>query len=835
MSGVVQGGALATPELTPHTLADESVALSPGMAAATASRTTNATATTTTLKPLSAAPQLSSLASAAKKLYLNFVGGEIPPEWWSSASHTPAYDQDADATTFNDSELASITEIWKRVADKYAPFNVDVTTVDPGNRNDNQTFSVMIGGDGAWYNPAYGGVAMIGGFSNEYSNTAFVFAAQAPYYTSFLGNIITHESAHGFGLDHQANLSLPPDDYWHEYNQGGYDPTTGQTVGPILGDSNTTLAGWWNGPSSQNADGSVVMQNDLTILGTTLGYRPDDAGNAIASATPLGEVSSAVLVRGTIETTTDTDVRSFTTRGGSISLNVNLNAEFASMLSPLVELRNASGALVATAQDNGSYQSLSATIPSGTYYLVVKGSGWVTVDGPNTLDQYADIGTYTIDGGIVGGVEPADTDPDDTIAESSARTDRQKNIGSNVDLELNPATDVDMIGFKVTAGQRVAFDVDSRSGSNIDTHLRLFTANGVELASNDNGREAGETASGFSYLEHTFSTAGTYYVGLSLSPNRSYDPNAGTGDVPATGATGLYRLRLVNVAVTTPPPPPPPPPPTPTPTGAVTERTNATSTAIKMGDGRVFSAASGFTGGTESSYGYEVANTTDDTLYTTRRWGKDFGFARSVPNGTYNVTLYFAEPVYSGNGKRVFDVFAENGKVLADFDLHAVGGAKSAIARTIPVTVTDGQLNLRFLAKADNAIVSAVMIAPQLEAEVATRVGPSFSTQHAGFTGTGFADFNAASGEYVQFTVSAATSGKYLLTFRYANGGTTNRPLELRVNNTVTGSSIPFAPTGGWTTWKDVTVAVDLLAGSNTVRLTSIGSGGGNLDSLVVT
>ena len=58
---------------------------------------------------------------------------------------TSAYDQDGLSTTFSTGELASIQEIWSRVAEKYSPFNIDVTTEDPINRADRVTCVIVIG------------------------------------------------------------------------------------------------------------------------------------------------------------------------------------------------------------------------------------------------------------------------------------------------------------------------------------------------------------------------------------------------------------------------------------------------------------------------------------------------------------------------------------------------------------------------------------------------------------------------------------------------------------------------------------------------------------------
>src|SRR5881394_3003019 len=96
------------------------------------------------------APQLSSHPSSTVKLYLDFVGA--PAQQWGSytTTATPAYDTDGDPTSFSDTELGQVHEIWARVAEKYSPFNLDVTTVDPGIYPYYQVARVVIGGDGAW-------------------------------------------------------------------------------------------------------------------------------------------------------------------------------------------------------------------------------------------------------------------------------------------------------------------------------------------------------------------------------------------------------------------------------------------------------------------------------------------------------------------------------------------------------------------------------------------------------------------------------------------------------------------------------------------------------------
>ncbi|WP_394844893.1 cellulase family glycosylhydrolase [Pendulispora brunnea] len=106
-------------------------------------------------------------------------------------------------------------------------------------------------------------------------------------------------------------------------------------------------------------------------------------------------------------------------------------------------------------------------------------------------------------------------------------------------------------------------------------------------------------------------------------------------------------------------------------------------------------------------------------------------------------------------------------------------------------------------------------------------------SNHAGYSGSGFVNFDNVTGSYVEFTVNAAVAGNTALTFRFANGTTTNRPLDIAVNGTVVSSDVAFAGTGAWTNWQDVTITANLRAGANTVRATATTANGGpNLDKL---
>jgi len=120
------------------------------------------------------------------------------------------------------------------------------------------------------------------------------------------------------------------------------------------------------------------------------------------------------------------------------------------------------------------------------------------------------------------------------------------------------------------------------------------------------------------------------------------------------------------------------------------------------------------------------------------------------------------------------------------------------------------------------------------EAEDATvRSGVNNASVHAGFTGTGYADFGG-SGTFVEFTVpGGATGGPANITFRYAVGSNGPRSADVVVNGTTQGVAVFALTPGGWTDWTDETVAVTLSPGPNTIRIVAQGNGP-NLDSLAI-
>ncbi|WP_328907670.1 S8 family serine peptidase [Streptomyces sp. NBC_00234] len=105
-----------------------------------------------------------------------------------------------------------------------------------------------------------------------------------------------------------------------------------------------------------------------------------------------------------------------------------------------------------------------------------------------------------------------------------------------------------------------------------------------------------------------------------------------------------------------------------------------------------------------------IAGTDDPKLFQDAREGM-YGYRfDNVPDGVYTVELDFAELSSSKPGQRVFDVLAEDIKVLPSLDITREAGTYAAVTRTYTVAVTDGVLNVRFVATSGKPQINAIRV-----------------------------------------------------------------------------------------------------------------------------
>ena len=114
-----------------------------------------------------------------------------------------------------------------------------------------------------------------------------------------------------------------------------------------------------------------------------------------------------------------------------------------------------------------------------------------------------------------------------------------------------------------------------------------------------------------------------------------------------------------------------------------------------------------------------------------------------------------------------------------EWDTRTVNTSLVAGVNTVRATATtgDGGPNL------DNVLVQ-VTAAPapdvaRYEAESATISRGVVESNQAGYSGTGFVNYDNVAGSAVEFTVDSTAAGSASLTFRYANGTTVSRPMDV--------------------------------------------------------
>ncbi|RKT55995.1 PQQ-dependent sugar dehydrogenase [Saccharothrix australiensis] len=190
---------------------------------------------------------------------------------------------------------------------------------------------------------------------------------------------------------------------------------------------------------------------------------------------------------------------------------------------------------------------------------------------------------------------------------------------------------------------------------------------------------------------------------------------------------------------------------------------------------------------------------------------------------------------------RPMDVAVDGVLAVDDRPFPATGAWTSWWSATEQVVLKAGRNRVRLTSAAatggpnvDYLEVEQAAAVTEHQSEAATIVRGAVESDHAGFTGTGFVDYDNTAGGYVEYAVDAARAGAHTLVFRYANGSADDRPLSISVDGGP-GTALSFPGTGAWTTWREVTATATLKAGRNRVRATATGADGGpNADRLTV-
>ena len=375
---------------------------------------------------------LHSLPNANHTIYLDFDGHVTEGTTWNSQSGnssivSPAYDPANNGAGFTDSELSQIQGIWKRVAEDFSPFEINVTTEDPGvaalsksGGSDTQWGSrVVVTED--WDNCGCGGFAYLTSFNDSVDEPVFVFNTSAIGVSA----ATTHEVGHALGLSHDGTTAGAA--YYGGHGSGEV------AWGPIMGSGYSTNMTTWDTGQYFQANNS---QDDWQIITNNngFGYRADDHGGAIASASTLEilgtNAGDAQLVDvtgfGVVSQAADQDWFGFETGDGAINLTidsyvqetfVNNGVSFTrtieatpvgdqgSNLDVLATIYDSNQNVVATSNPttalNASFSSLNLT--AGTYYIAIDGIGYGnwSANPPTGFDESVSRGQYQISGTVV--------------------------------------------------------------------------------------------------------------------------------------------------------------------------------------------------------------------------------------------------------------------------------------------------------------------------------------------------------------------------------------------------------------------------------------------------
>lgn len=328
---------------------------------------------------------LHSRLGSNRVIYLDFDGYVTTGSAWNGGQpiNSAPFSIDGDPNSFSQQEQDVIQYAWQRIAEDYAPFDVDVTTQDPGDNaiirssaSDLQYGTRAVISPTNWYGPGIGGVAYVGAF-NSYGTTykpAFVFSAALGNSEKSIAEATSHEVGHNLGLSHDGTSSS-------SYYAGHGD------WAPIMGVGYYRNVTQW---SKGEYPGANQLQDDLAIIqsyGTPV--ISDDHGNSTTAATVLN--SNNINASGLITTRSDVDVFQFSTGSGNVTLNLN-PAPRGGNLNIEAKISDAQGNVIATSDPAGLSASFNQTLSAGVYYL--------TIDGVGTGDysDYASIGQYSITG-----------------------------------------------------------------------------------------------------------------------------------------------------------------------------------------------------------------------------------------------------------------------------------------------------------------------------------------------------------------------------------------------------------------------------------------------------
>ncbi|WP_435745540.1 fibronectin type III domain-containing protein, partial [Nocardioides sp. SYSU DS0663] len=364
---------------------------------------TGSAAATTAQAPLAETFALHSKPGSQRTIYLDFDGADVSDTEWNRDPDYPltagwhaGWDPAGDGATFSSAERAEVQSVWARVAEDFAPFDVDVTTEDPGaaaiTRNgwSDQVYGtrVLVTGSNQaasdLCNSQCGGVAFLNVFDEPTYHAdlqpAWVFPSELGNDTKSVAEAATHEAGHNLALKHDATTTSS-----YYSGHAGWAPIMG--VG-----YSRPLVQWSRGAYSSANN----TEDDLAIIADSgAPVRADEAGATVGTAAAQLPTGPAYIT-----SDADRDVYALGRCSGEVSLAAN-PAATSPNLDIAIDLLDAAGVSkthanptsAASTRDRmtGLAATARTTVDAGTYYLRVDGTG----EG-STYEGYGSLGAYTL-------------------------------------------------------------------------------------------------------------------------------------------------------------------------------------------------------------------------------------------------------------------------------------------------------------------------------------------------------------------------------------------------------------------------------------------------------
>ena len=348
--------------------------------------------------------ELHSKPGSNRVIYLDFDGHTITGTAWntggkpSTVNVTP-YDTNGNTSTWSTAEQDVVRDVWARIAEDYAPFDVDVTTQAPAQAaitrsgsSDQQYGTRVLIDPTTWYQSGCGcgGVAYVGVYDNTsnhaYYQPALVFTKGVGTGAKNIAEAASHEAGHNIGLSHDGTASVG-----YYQGHGAWAPIMGVGYSKAI---SQWSKGEYSGANNKEDDFAVAGQNGLAL-------RADDHGNGTGDATAL---TLGTSVSGVYANDSDVDTFRIDLSAGTFTFAANAAASGGD-LDIKLQLLNSAGTVVATAdpaagQSNsatptGLSASISRQVTAGRYYLRVENTGY-----GNPLNTgystYGSRGAYTV-------------------------------------------------------------------------------------------------------------------------------------------------------------------------------------------------------------------------------------------------------------------------------------------------------------------------------------------------------------------------------------------------------------------------------------------------------